>query len=122
MSEHRPAAAGVDVDVDVAPREGESLRARENPERHHPTTRQYVNIGIILAVLTAVEVAVWYVDAIRDQLVAILLCLMVIKFAMVVLYFMHIRFDNPGYGRVFVTGIALAATVYGVVLIIFGVF
>ena len=107
---------------DVGPVEGQPLRARENPERHHPTTKQYVKIGITLALLTVVEVAVWYIDALHDQLVAILLTLMVVKFCMVVLFFMHVRFDNPGYGRVFITGLALAATVYGVVLIIFGVF
>jgi cytochrome c oxidase subunit 4 len=117
MSDHPTSAT-----ASAAPVEGQPLRARENPERHHPTTKQYVKIGIILALLTVVEVAVWYIDSLQSQLVTILLCLMTVKFLMVVLFFMHVRFDNPGYGRVFITGLALAVTVYGVVLIIFGVF
>ena len=32
--------------------------------------------------------------------------------AMVVLYFMHLRFDSPVFMRLFVTGLVLAVTVY----------
>lgn len=91
-------------------------------ERRHPSPWEYVKIALILAVLTAAEVAASYMDVDDGLKIAALLGMMVIKFVLVVLWYMHIRFDNPGYGRVFTVGIALAVAVYGVVLLCFGVF
>jgi cytochrome c oxidase subunit IV len=48
--------------------------------------------------------------------------LMAIKFALVVLWFMHLRFDSAIYKRMFVAGLALALSVFIVVLVTFGVF
>ena len=101
---------------------GEPLKARGHAEGHHPTPRDYVKIGVLLAVITALEVAVYYVDALRDQLVVILLLAMTVKFLIVARSFMHLKFDNPGYARMFITGITLAVTVYAVVLATFGIF
>ena len=44
------------------------------------------------------------------------------KFALVVLWFMHLKFDDRRYARFFVMGLALAATLYLIVLITFKVF
>ena len=44
------------------------------------------------------------------------------KFALVVLWFMHLRFDSRTYSRFFVMGLAGAVTLYVVVLLSFGVF
>ena len=82
----------------------------------HPTPRKYVNIAIILAIVTAIEVAIYYVTALEDFLVPILLILAVIKFAMVGMYFMHLKFDSRTFRRFFVTGIVLALLIFGVVL------
>ena len=90
--------------------------------KRHPQPWEYVKIALILAVLTAAEVAVSYMDVDGGLKIAALLGMMVIKFTLVVLWYMHIRFDNPGYGRVFTVGISLAVAVYGVVLLCFGVF
>ena len=89
------------------------------PDPHlsdHPTPRKYVNVAIILAVVTAVEVAIYYVTALEDLLVPMLLILAVIKFAMVGLYFMHLKFDSLTFRRFFVTGIVLALLIFGVVM------
>ena len=51
-----------------------------------------------------------------------MLFFMVFKFAMVVLWFMHLRFDSRIFRRLFVTGIFLAIGVYLIVLLTFGVF
>jgi cytochrome c oxidase subunit 4 len=91
-------------------------------ERRHPQPWEYVKIALILAVLTAAEVAVSYMDVNHALQIAALLGMMVIKFVLVVLWYMHVRFDNPAYGRVFTLGITLAVVVYGVVLLCFGVF
>ncbi len=89
----------------------------------HPGPRQYVIVALVLAALTAMEVGLFYVDFLPSPVVvASLMILMVLKFATVVLWFMHLRFDSPIYKRLFLTGIILATSVFIIVLLTFGVF
>ena len=98
----------------------ESVEVREDEElAHHPQPRQYIKVAVILALVTALEVAIYYVDALADVLVPLLLAFAVIKFIMVALWFMHLRFDSRMFRRFFITGIILALAVFGVVLWIF---
>jgi cytochrome c oxidase subunit 4 len=83
---------------------------------HHPEPIVYVKVAVVLTVVTAIEVAIYYVSAIRDVLVPSLLALAAIKFALVVLWFMHLRFDSKIFRRLFVFGLVLAILVFGVVL------
>lgn len=85
----------------------------------HPSPRKYVNVAIILAIVTAIEVAIYYVPALEDLLVPILIVLAVIKFVMVGLYFMHLKFDSRTFRRFFLTGIVLALSVFGIVMALF---
>ena len=93
----------------------------DEPGAHHkhPTEGKYIQIALILAVITAVEVLVYYVEAIEDYLVAILLALSALKFVIVVGYFMHLRFDSRLFRRLFVLGLVLAVFVYSIVLTTF---
>jgi cytochrome c oxidase subunit 4 len=77
----------------------------------HPGDGKYVQIAIILAVITAAEVATYYVD-LGAGLVPILMVMMVVKFAIVAGFFMHLKFDTPLFRRLFVAGIVLAVAVY----------
>jgi len=86
---------------------------------HHPGPRQYVKIAVILAILTAIEVAVAYIDALSDVLIPLLGALAIAKFAMVVGYFMHLKFDSKLFRYLFVTGLGFALAVFTVVLVIF---
>jgi cytochrome c oxidase subunit 4 len=86
---------------------------------HHPTPAQYVKIAVILGVLTALEVAIAYIEALEGVLIPMLAALAVAKFVMVVGYFMHLKFDSKLFRYLFVTGLAFAFTVFGVVLVIF---
>ena len=93
----------------------------EEPElAAHPGPRQYVMVAIWLALATAIEVAWYYVDVPHALFASLLLILAFVKFSLVVLWFMHLRFDNPIFRRLFVTGVLLAITVYVIVLVIFG--
>ena len=79
----------------------------------HPSDREYVAVALVLAAITAAEVAVYYVKSIPDPLLIGMLCAMaLVKFSIVVLWFMHLRFDSPIFRRLFVTGIVLAIAVY----------
>jgi cytochrome c oxidase subunit IV len=86
---------------------------------HHPQPRQYVTIAVILAVITAVEVAIFYIEALQGVIVPLLLALSVAKFVMVVGYFMHLKFDSKLFRRFFVTGLVLGFIVFTVVLVLF---
>lgn len=87
------------------------------PHAHkHPTEAQYVLIALFLAAVTALEVAVYYIDAVKDQLVAILLVCAVVKFSVVVAFFMHLRFDSRLFRRLFLLGLGLAVFVFTIVL------
>ena len=81
-----------------------------------PTPAEYVNIGLLLAAITAVEVAVYYVDALAGLLVPVLIVLSLSKFLLVVLWFMHLRFDNRLFSTFFTGGLLLALAVFIVVL------
>ncbi len=74
----------------------------------HVSDRTYLIIAGVLAVLTAMEVMVFYVEALRPFLLAILMVLMVAKFALVVMFFMHLKFDSKVLSGVFGWGLATA--------------
>ena len=92
------------------------------PHAAHPSAKEYVRIGIILAVLTGLEVATYYVDVSASILIPTLYALAVVKFVLVVLWFMHLKFDDRRYARFFVMGLTGASTLYLVVLLLFGAF
>jgi cytochrome c oxidase subunit 4 len=103
-----------------------AIHRRPHPEggEHgaHPTDVQYMLIALFLAGLTAIEVAISYIKGLGDAAAPLLIILAATKFAVVVAFFMHLRFDNPVVRRLFITGIILALTVYIVVFFTLGVF
>lgn len=78
-------------------------------------------IAGILAAITAVEVAIAYVDALDAVVAPALIFLSAAKFALVVGWFMHLRFDSKRYRRLFYIGLAAAPILFGAVLLTFGV-
>jgi cytochrome c oxidase subunit 4 len=91
-------------------------------EHHHPGPAEYIKIGVILFVLTVIEVAVVYVPALSALLVPILMVLMAIKFALVVLWFMHLRFDNPLFSGLFTAPLFIALAITLALMALFGSF
>jgi cytochrome c oxidase subunit IV len=95
----------------------------EHGEHLHPTELQYLKVAGVLFAITVVEVALYYVKDLNDNaLIGMLAVLSLIKFAAVVLYFMHLKFDSPMFRRLFVMGLVLAVSVYLIVLFAMGQF
>lgn len=91
-------------------------------EGAHPTERTYVGVAIVLAVLTALEVGLYYVRELNDNALAVMLGVLAVgKFALVVLYFMHLKFDSRIFRMLFAAGLAFAIVLYVVVLAAFHV-
>ncbi|MGH3440783.1 MAG: cytochrome C oxidase subunit IV family protein [Nitriliruptorales bacterium] len=85
----------------------------------HPTPRDYVNIAVLLGVLTAAEVATYFFELVTWALWVGLTGLALAKFALVVGYYMHLKYDSVIFRRLFVFGVVLAMTVFLLVLGIF---
>jgi len=79
---------------------------------HGMSNAGYVRIAAILAAITALEVATYYID----------LGALFVKFIIVVSYFMHLKFDNKLFSWVFYAGLILALTVYAIFLATFHFF
>ena len=82
---------------------------------HHPSDASYWKIFLALVAITAAEIALSY-SHIGVLFLPLLLSLMTIKFLMVVMFFMHLRFDNRLFSLLFYTGLLLAVGVYTAVL------
>ena len=86
----------------------------------HPTPLDYWLIAVVLAAITAAEVAVAYigVDAVK---VPLLIVMAVAKFVIVVGWYMHLRYEAKVYRRLFYLGLIAAPILFGIVLFSFGV-
>ena len=78
---------------------------------HGLTDWGYIKVALLLAVLTAAEVLIYFAPP-GPLEIPLLLVLMVVKFWIVVAYFMHLRFDSKIFTWLFVVGLVLAAAVY----------
>jgi cytochrome c oxidase subunit 4 len=91
----------------------------EAQERPHPTTASYLKVGIVLALITAIEVGIFYMESIRSVIVPIFLVLSAGKFALVAMFYMHLRFDARLFSGFFVGGILLATSIIAALLALF---
>jgi cytochrome c oxidase subunit 4 len=94
-------------------------RAEATSERVHPSPMRYTAIALILAAITTIEVAVVYITFLRSVMVPMLVVLSAIKFTMVAMFFMHLRFDSRIFSTFFVSGLLLAAAMIMVLLLLF---
>jgi cytochrome c oxidase subunit 4 len=90
-------------------------------EPHVPTDRYFIKVALILAAFTALETSTYWLDF-GSFATPLLLILMTIKFFMIILIFMHLKFDNKLFSILFYIGLGLALFVYGVALSTFQFF
>lgn len=97
--------------------------AVSHQEHHesHASPGFYWLIGGILTVITAVEVAIFYIPFLEPVLVPVLLVLSAAKFILVVLFFMHLKYDSRIYSGLFLSGMVLATFMMVALIILFHV-
>jgi cytochrome c oxidase subunit 4 len=88
-------------------------------ELGHPTALRYVQIALILTVLTSIEIAVYYIHSLSKVLIPILLTLSAIKFALVVLWYMHLKFDNRLFSTLFLLGLTIGGSIVIAMILLF---
>jgi len=93
----------------------------DHPTEHgHPGAKEYLGIAVVLTVITAIEVAVFYIPSLKPILVPTLLILSVVKFAIVAMWYMHLKFDHRLFSWLFVVPMLVMATLVIALLRLFG--
>ena len=77
----------------------------------------YWGIALFLAIVTALEVAVPYIEALDPVSVPLLLIMAAIKFGTVVAFFMHLRYDKKLYRTLFLFGVIGVVPLFLIVLL-----
>jgi cytochrome c oxidase subunit 4 len=84
----------------------------ESPDHahEHPTWKQYKWVALILTVITIIEVAAYYIPALvaSPAFVPSLLIMSAAKFAIVVMYYMHLKYDHRLFRALFTGPLAIA--------------
>ena len=90
---------------------------QEQPTTHHPTFMQYVLVAIILFAITIVEFVLIYdrvgidwdsSDALGAAKIPLLVVLSAIKFGIVIMFYMHLKFESRLFTYIFLAGLGLA--------------
>ena len=76
----------------------------------------YIKVALVLTVITALEVGVIYIRFLTPIIVPLLLAMAVAKVILVVMFFMHLRYDSRALTFLF-TGPLVIATVLGLALL-----
>jgi heme/copper-type cytochrome/quinol oxidase subunit 4 len=90
-------------------------------EHAHPTAGLYAKVGLVLFVLTALEVGLYEITygghagpsarAIMPFFVPLLLLLSAVKFALVAMFYMHLKQDSKLFTGVFVFPLIIASVI-----------
>jgi cytochrome c oxidase subunit IV len=97
-------------------------------EHAHPRAAVYAKVGLVLFVLTALEVGLYEItygghagsmsSAIQPFFVPLLLLLSAAKFALVAMFYMHLKQDSKLFSGIFVFPLTIAAVIIvGVMLL-----
>ena len=92
-------------------------------EKHeHPTWKQYKWVALILTVITVIEVWVYYIPSfVASRLfVPALLIMSAVKFAIVVAFYMHLKYDHKLFRALFVGPLIIAIATLIVMMFLFG--
>lgn len=78
----------------------------------HPGELTYIKVAIFLAVITVIEVAIYYIESFDTILVPALVALSAVKFVTVVGYFMHLKFDDKKLAGIFGSALIISLAVF----------
>jgi cytochrome c oxidase subunit 4 len=88
----------------------------EHDTHAHPSNRVYLEVALILAAITLVELGLLYLPAIglegvRPVLVPAFIGLSAAKFLLVIGWYMHLRFDPAVFRRIFGFALVVALVI-----------
>ncbi len=93
--------------------------ADAHAEHHHPGWSTYWKVALILTLITIGEVWMYYIPAVvaSRAFVPVLLVLSALKFGIVVMFYMHLKYDHKLFralftGPLFIAGLTLIALMF----------
>ena len=89
----------------------------------HPTAGTYVKVGVILTLITVAEVWAYYIPSLVAQqglFISLLLIMSAVKFATVVLFYMHLKYDHRLFRALFTGPFIVAAVTLIGLMFLFG--
>jgi len=106
------------------------MDAAAHAEHSHPGWQTYLKIALVLFALTALEVAAYevverhspaaFATLLEPIVVPVLLILSAFKFALVAMFYMHLKMDGKLLSGVFSFSLILAAFIISALMVIFG--
>ena len=87
----------------------------QEQERYH----SFINIALWLSVLTGIDIVIIFLPVAAWFIIAGLVILSLIKFAMVIFWFMHLMYDRLLLTFLFLFGLALATATAAALLLLF---
>ena len=106
-----------------------SHAAAHSPEPHHAADSHdhgeskfhiFVQIAMLLAVITGIEIVLIYLPLTKWLIVTSLIVLSTVKFMFVIFYFMHLKWDKLFCTILFFIGLILAGGTMWALLLLFG--
>lgn len=94
----------------------------EHAEHHHPGWSTYWKVALILTLITVGEVWMYYIPAVVASrgFVPALLILSALKFAIVVMFYMHLKYDHKLFRALFTGPLFIAACTLLALMFLFG--
>ncbi|MEO7457759.1 MAG: cytochrome C oxidase subunit IV family protein [Gemmatimonadaceae bacterium] len=91
-------------------------------DKEHPTWSTYWKVAVILTLITVAEVWIYYIPAFvaSRAFVPVLLIMSAVKFAIVVMFYMHLRYDHKLFRVLFTGPLIIAMTTLVGLMFLFG--
>ena len=88
----------------------------------HPTWKTYVKVGVILTLITIAEVWAYYIPSFvaSRAFVPSLLIMSAVKFVIVVMFYMHLKYDHKLFRFLFTGPFIIAFTTLFALMFLFG--
>ena len=91
-------------------------------EHAHPTVKTYLLVFAILTIITVVEVWAYYIESFvaSSYFIPSLLIMSAAKFVIVVMFYMHLKYDHKLFRALFTGPLAIAFATILALLVLFG--
>ena len=91
------------------------------PEEGHASVATYIKVAVVLAIVTAVEIGALYIPGLPTHfLVGLLIVMSILKFALVLAFFMHLYYDSKLLTALFVGPLTIACAIILALMALFG--
>ena len=102
--------------------EEETVQHAHAEEHHHPGWQTYLKVAAILTLITIAEVWAYYIPSLvaSRAFVPALLIMSAVKFAIVVMFYMHLKYDHRLFRALFTGPLFIAAGTLISLMFLFG--